>query len=117
MDIQVDITEKFDKEFKKLSQANQVQVRAKINVLIGQLREGNKRSLYRTRALEFPNNINRSRSSLYLFKATKEYRLILSLDDDRINDQQVMTLYSITHSDKINTCFMVIATKLYSNGE
>lgn len=117
MDIQVDITEKFDKEFNKLTQVNQDIARVKINELISQLQLGNKRNLYRTKSLEFPHDVNRSKSTLYIFRATPEYRVILSLDDDRINNQNILTLYSISHHDKINKCFMAIATKLYSNGK
>lgn len=117
MDIQVDITERFDKEFKKLSQPNQNRVKERMNVLISELRIGNSRNLYRTKTLAFPDGIQRNKSSLYLFKATPAYRVVLSLDEDKINDQKVLTLYSISHHDKINVCFMAIATKLYDNGK
>lgn len=105
------------KSSKKLSLAEQDFVRLKINILISELQKGNKRSMYRTKGLKFPNNINRNKSSLYLFKASPDFMVVLSLDDDRINNQKILTLFDIRHHNKINVCFMAIATKLYDNGK
>ena len=113
MDIQVDITEEFDKSYKKIPQPKRKLIGDKINQLVDNLRNGNKRSLMRPRGIEFPANIKKSQSTLYIFRATPEYRAVVSLDDDPMFNQKVLTLYDITRHDSITVCFMAVATKLY----
>lgn len=113
MDIQVDITDDFDKSYKKIPQPKRKLIGDKINQLVDNLRNGNKRSLIRSRDLEFPANIKKSQSTLYIFRATPEFRVVVSLDDDPMFNQKVLTLYDITRQDSIAVSFMAVATKLY----
>ena len=64
MDIQVDITDDFDKSYKKIPQPKRKLIGDKINQLVVNLQNGNKRSLIRPRGIEFPANIKKSQSTI-----------------------------------------------------
>lgn len=113
MDIQVDITENFEKGFKKLTEDVQDVLTKKINLLIRQLQIGNTSKLYRTKNLVFPEGFDKKKSTLYIFKATPKFRVILSLDNNPLQDNKIMTLYNITDHDNMAYCFMIVAKKLY----
>ena len=113
MDIQVEITEVFDKSYKKIPLHKRKLIGDKINQLVVNLQNGNKRSWIRPRDLVFPENIKKSQSTLYIFRATPEYRVVVSLDDDPLFNQKVLTLFDITKHDSIAMCFMAVTNKLY----
>lgn len=117
MDIRVDRTEQFEKEYKRLSMEARATVAEKMNILISQLQSGNRHSLYRVRQLSFPASFNRSSSTLYLYRVNTNLRAIVSFDDDPIFSQKILTIYSIATHDKLFDSFKKIASKLYRQWE
>lgn len=114
MDIQVDRTELFEKEYRKLSPAEQKKVAEKMNYLISLLQDGNRASLYRVPKLFFPEGITSDQSTLYVYKPTLRLRVIVSFDDDPIYNQKILTLYSVTTHENLHRSFENVARKLYS---
>lgn len=117
MDIRVDRTEQFEKEYKRLSSDTRVKVAEKMNFLVSQLQSGNRHSLYRVRQLSFPAGFNRNSSTLYLYRVNTNLRAIVSFDDDPIFSQKILTVYSIVDHDKLFDSFEKIASKLYRQWE
>lgn len=117
MDIRVDRTEQFEKEYKRLSVDTKTQVADKMNMLISQLQTGNRHSLYRVRQLSFPIGFNKKASTLYLYRVNANLRAIVSFDDDPIFRQKILTLYSIATHDRICASFENIARNLYRQWE
>lgn len=113
MDIQVDITEDFKRDYLKQDSNTQKVLSEKINMLIGQLRNGCQTRLYRIKGLLFPEGFDSKNSSLYIFRATTKIRLIVSLDDNPLRGNKILTLYKLTNQGNMSYCFMAVAKALY----
>lgn len=114
MDIQVDRTELFEKDYSHLPVTMQKVVETKINYLITILRSGNHSPLlYRTSRLFFPDNIKKKQSTLYVYKVNIKYRVILTLDDDPLFEQKILTLFRVVSHDDLVIAFKKVSSKLY----
>lgn len=70
--------------------------------------------LYRSRSHTFPNrSISPEKSTLYLYKASKRYRIILSFDDDPVFNQRLIRLFRVVPREQSVRCFKDVATLLY----
>lgn len=115
MDIQVDRTEKFDKEFDKLGPSVRQEVTQKMNALILKLQESPRihRQLYRPRTKIFPRGFDQKNSTLYLYRINNVYRVILTFDHDPLYDQYVLTLYEIMRKSEIGDDYNRLAAQMY----
>ena len=58
-------------------------------------------------------NIPRRESTLYAYKVTDSYRVILSYDDDMVYDRKIISLYRIVPRKETIPAFNSVATMIY----
>ena len=116
MDIQVDVLNTFEKSYKRLSRKDQLDIERKINALIGELKLGHTSKLYRTRELKFPEGFDVKKSTLYVFRPSMRQRIILTIDQDVLNNQKRLTLIEITDHENLSRLFSKMSNNLYSHG-
>lgn len=113
--ISVEITSGFDDEERKLPSLDRLYLKKELNRLVSDIsRYGWSHRIYRSKNLIFPKTIKRENSSLYLFKANKKYGVVLSVDNDPIFAQKIVTLFRVTENINLQKAFQTTAELLYS---
>ncbi|MCI1273271.1 MAG: hypothetical protein LKG27_02415 [Clostridiaceae bacterium] len=111
MELIFESTTLFERELKKIQQKQDFI--KQINRLFELLKSNNTNinNLKLTKCkLKLPQELE---PSLYTWKINKDYRLILSIDDDPLFERQIITLYAITKPDSYNKVFSSITESLY----
>jgi len=115
--IEFGITEGFVADEKRLSDNDRREMGIGLNRLGDDAREDNVRKLFRNNKMSFPNTIKREQSSLYMFKATNNLRVVLAYDDDPIFDKKIITLYRVVNKKDSVIAFNSTANLLYGPAE
>jgi hypothetical protein len=117
MEIRFDITRKFQKEFDKLSADNKKRASSSIDKLTPSfnIEKGDPSGkIYQLKHLPLPKGLD---SSLYVLKATKKLRIILTIEDDPIFSEKVITLFRIIGTDELNKAHKSIFESLYQSSK
>lgn len=113
MDVRVDRTNHFEKDYKKLSKENQAKVVLSVNKMIKDIQEGEKTRLIIAHNL-YPPEIDKSLHTLYLSRIDLRLRLIFTIDDDPLMNIKILTLYSIANQDDYARVYKNIAMNLFN---
>lgn len=113
IDVSVGITRGFDNEEKVLPKDVRDTITQSLNSLVEEIEtHGWSHKIYRTKNLVFPESIPRRLSTLYLCKTGKKYGVVLSVEDDPIFKQKVVTLYRVAKREDLPDAFSNIADLL-----
>jgi mRNA-degrading endonuclease YafQ of YafQ-DinJ toxin-antitoxin module len=114
MDVQIDITDDFEKDLGKVSKLDNQLITKKINHLIELLNNDQSisRHLYRLHKIAPINDLN---SSLYIFKVNKTIRVILTFEDDPLFDQKIITLLRVANHSKLDRVFKGLQESIYQS--
>ncbi|MCR4613449.1 MAG: hypothetical protein K5778_05555 [Bacteroidaceae bacterium] len=111
----IEITKGFDADEKRLSASERQSLDKALNELVKTAREQPwPRKLYRSHNVSFPASISQQKSTLYMFRATRKYRVILTFDEDPIFNQRIIQLLRITSINESVEVFNVVASILYN---
>lgn len=115
MDIQIDSTEDFEKEFQRFPSEIQERLSEKINYLISMLQQGVQiPKLVKVNKFSLPEGLTMDNITLYIYRATIRHRIILSIDDDPLFDQKIITLFSVIDYGKAEKVYEKVLTKIVS---
>lgn len=110
----IEITKGFDADEKRLSSFERQNLDKALNELVRISREQSwPRKLYRSHNVSFPASISQQESTLYMFKATRNYRVILTFDEDPIFNQRIIQLLRIASINDSVKVFNSVASLLY----
>jgi mRNA-degrading endonuclease YafQ of YafQ-DinJ toxin-antitoxin module len=114
MDVQIDITDEFEKDLVKISKSDNQIITKKIDYLIQLLNNDQNinRHLYRLHKIAPINDLN---SSLYIFKVNTTIRIILTYEDDPIFDQKIITLLRVVNHSKLDKVFKGLQESIYQS--
>ena len=114
MDVQIDITDDFEKDLVKTSNPDNQVITKKINYLIELLNNDQNisRHLYRLHKIAPINDLN---SSLYIFRVNKTIRIILTFEDDPLFDQKIITLLRVVNHSKLDNVFKGLQESIYQS--
>lgn len=113
MELQFEITRRFEKDLDRLSIADQARVAAGIDRHAGSFdSEAGHPSghVYRPREVLLPQGME---STLYVLRATRDIRAILAIDDDPLFDRKLVTLLRAVKRNEIERAYRLIAESLY----
>lgn len=114
INIDIEITRGFDCDEKKLSKELREHLTDSLNELVKTARSISfPRKLYKPTTVQFPDNIKREDSSLYVFKATPKLSVVLAFDNDPIFQRKLITLYRVVSSKLVIEAFDDIANRIY----
>ncbi|BFM02995.1 hypothetical protein Psyaliredsea_16420 [Psychrobacter alimentarius] len=113
MEIKFDITRPFEKDLRKLGVKEKERVSEAINKYAAtfdtQLDIPNEH-VYRPHKINMPRGLE---SSLYVLRASSQIRVILSIEEDPLFDQKIVTLFRVVKHNDMNRAFNSIAESLY----
>jgi len=113
MELVFEINDKFDKDLKRLDPKDRCRVIHKINASCSLLKNqpaGFFKSVYRPL---IPHLVGGLKSTLYTLRIDRDIRVILTVDEDPIFDQNIVTLIrAVCHND-LDKAFRGIAEALY----
>ena len=115
MELQFDITRRFDKDLKRLTPKDQSRVALSIDkyVAIFDIERGDPtRHIYQPHRILLPEGLD---SSLYVLRATEQIRVILTIEDDPLFGQTIVTLIRVVKHDDLDRAFNSIAESLYQH--
>jgi len=114
IDITVEITKGFDSDEKSLPKNLREILTDRLNDLVETAHKGLfPRKLYKPSTVQFPLNVKKEDSSLYMFKATSTLSVVLAFDKDPIFHQKIITLYRVVSTEIAIEAFNNIAKKIY----
>ena len=67
----------------------------------------------RLQRLPLRSQLNGYESSLYVLKVSEKLSVILTVDEDPIFDQFIVTLFRVVKYDKLNRAYQTVAESLY----
>lgn len=115
MDIQIDSTEVFENEFQQYSRDVQERLSKKINYLISTLQQGvHNPSLMKMPQFVLPEGLTIDNITLYIYRATIRHRIILTIDDDPLFNQKLITLFSVVDYGKEAKIYEKVLTSIVS---
>lgn len=123
MDVLIESTRSFEKDFGKLSKEEKDAAIKKINDCAS-LFPTQKADVYRElHRLPLALDLNGYEASLYILKVSQKLRVIVAVDEDPIFDQGIFTLFrAVKHSDLdkpysdlINKAYKDVAESLYQD--
>jgi len=113
MELVFKATEKFENDLKRLDSRNRSRVINKINAICSLLQ--NHPSAFFKHAYRplIPHLAKGLKSSMYTLRIDKDIRVILTVDEDPIFEQNIVTLMRIVRHGELNKTFRNIAEVLY----
>jgi mRNA-degrading endonuclease RelE of RelBE toxin-antitoxin system len=115
MELQFDITRRFEKDLKRLTPKDQDRVAASIDkyASIFDIEHGDPtRHIYQPHKILLPEGLD---SSLYVLRATDQIRVVLTIEDDPLFGRKVVTLIRVVKHDDLERAFNSIAEALYQH--
>lgn len=106
-------SEKFEKDIKSFQEKEREQIVLKINLYCADFENNPKlfrKNSYRPLKILLPEN---EKSSLYVLRINKDIRVILTLEDDPLFNQTVITLLRVVRHDSIEKAFRGMIESLY----
>jgi mRNA-degrading endonuclease RelE of RelBE toxin-antitoxin system len=115
MELQFDITRRFEADLKRLSAQDQARVGASINKYAGSYameRGDPTHHIYQPHKIMLSDGLD---SSLYILRATGQIRVILTIEADPIFGKNVVTLLRAVRHDALDEAFRSIEDALYQH--
>lgn len=115
MELVIDSTKKFEKDLEAFSETEKPLIIEKMNQYFQMLSTDKAsfyRRLYQVKKLRL---INQYDSSLYTLKINHKIRLILTIDEDPIFDQTIITLFRVVKHSDISKAYDSVAESLYQD--
>jgi hypothetical protein len=113
MDILIESTSRFEQDLSSMSEGEKDIAIQKINDCAALFPE-HKINAYR-KLRRLPLNISGYDSSLYTMQISPESRIILTVDEDPIFDQVILTLFRVANRDDFNKAYQVVVESLYKD--
>ena len=107
-----EITQLYNNDSVNISSKEKEEVSTSLNYLADMAKEEKVKGLYRLKDMVIPC-IPRYDSTLYAYKVSDNYRVILSYDDDMIYDRKIISLYRIVPRQETIPAFNAVATLIY----
>ena len=115
MELIFDSTKKFEKEISKFQGKDKSRIIEKINTYCSLLQE-RPQDFYKQAYKPLIVNLQGEQAaSLYTLKINRDIRVILTVDDDPIFDQTIITLLHVVRHSSLEKVFKGIAESLYQN--
>lgn len=115
METLIESTRRFEKDLKKLDSRDRDRVIKAINDCVAWVEAEGIRPSGQLLELKIDSHIQGYDSSLYLLKATRENRVILSIDDDPVFGQVIFTLFRIFPVDKLEENLRGLVESMYQD--
>ena len=115
MKLVIESTKKFEKELEAFSETEKLLIIEKMNQYFQMLSTDKAsfyRRLYQVKKLRL---INQYDSSLYTLKINHKIRLILTIDEDPIFAQTIITLFRVVNHSDISKAYDSLAESLYQD--
>lgn len=115
MVIKFDITRPFEKDLKKLGAKEKDRVVAAIDRYAATFDtelDVSTQHVYRPHKINMPEGLD---SSLYVLRASPQVRVILTIEEDPLFDQKIVTLFRVVRHDDMDRAFNSIAESLYQH--
>jgi len=112
MELLFESTKSFEKELSKFSGSTKNKIVEKLNCYCSLL-ESEDKSLFYKNAYQPIRFKGRSDSSLYALKIDRDIRIILTVDEDPIFEQIIITLLHVVRHSSLDKVFKGIAESLY----
>lgn len=112
MNIRFESTKKFEKELNKFPDKERGRIVQKLNQYT-QLLESDVSAFYKHVYKPIKLKLVDDESSLYVLKIGQDIRIILTVDEDPIFEQTLVTLIRIVKNSKLEKVFKGIAESLY----
>jgi hypothetical protein len=113
MDILIESTSRFEQDLSSMSEGEKDIAIQKINDCAALFPE-HKINAYR-KLRRLPLNISGYDSSLYTMQISPESRIILTVDEDPIFGQVILTLFRVANRDDFNKAYQVVVESLYKD--
>ncbi len=113
MEIKFDITLSFEKDLKKLGAREKDRVVVAIDryaATFDSALDVSTRHIYRPHKINMPEGLE---SSLYVLRVSPQIRVILTIEEDPLFDQKIITLFRAVKHDDMERAFNSIAESLY----
>ena len=113
MELLFESTDKFENDLNQFSDREKSQIVEKLNHRCATLKNGFTtfyRSVVRPLKIRLRNDFE---ASLYSLKVNRDIRIILTVDDDPLFDQIIITLMRVVRQHDLETAFRGIAESLY----
>lgn len=113
MEIKFDITRPFEKDLKKIGTKEKSRVVASIDKYAATFDtkfDIPTQHIYRPHKINMPEGLD---SSLYVLRASPNIRVILTIEEDPLFDQKVVTLFRVVKHEDMGRAFNSIAESLY----
>lgn len=113
MELLFESTDKFEKDLNKFSEREKSQIVEKLNCQCATLRNGFK-DFYKLAGRPLKISLNNGfKSSLYSLKVNRDVKVILTVDDDPLFEQIIITLMRVVRHRDLKKAFRGIAESLY----
>ena len=113
MNILFESIKKFEKELSKFPQREKTQIILKLNQY-SQLLNSDSREFYKHAYQPLKMNfVDGDESSLYVLQVSRDVRIIMTIDDDPLFDQILITLLHVVRHSNLEKVFKSIAESLY----
>jgi hypothetical protein len=113
MDILIESTSRFEQDLSSMSEGEKDIAIQKINDCAALFPE-HKINAYR-KLRRLPLSISGYDSSLYTMQISPESRIILTVDEDPIFGQVILTLFRVANRDDFNKAYQVVVESLYKD--
>ena len=113
MEIKFDITRPFEKDLKKLGPNEKDRVVVAIDkyaATFDTALDVSTQHVYRPHKLNMPDGLD---SSLYVLRVSTQIRVILTIEEDPLFDQKIITLFRVVKHDDMDRTYKSIAESLY----
>ena len=114
MDFKIEISKRFEKDYKKLDSKSKKAIDERILKLAEHLKTDGQlgKFLYRIKKVHAPKSMS---SSIYLFKIDMKLRVILSFELDPLFDSKILTLYGVAKHGELDKELKRISASLYKD--
>ena len=113
MEVQFDITRRFEKDLNALSKEGQRRIALSIDRYASSFdaeRGEPSEHIYQPHKILLPEGLD---SSLFVLRATPKIRVILTIEDDPLFDRKLITLIRVVKHDELDRAFHSISKSLY----
>jgi mRNA-degrading endonuclease RelE of RelBE toxin-antitoxin system len=113
MEIKFDITRPFEKDLKRLGAREKDRVIVAIDryaAIFDAALDVSTQHIYRPHKINMPDGLE---SSLYVLRVSAQIRVILTIEEDPLFDQKIITLFRVVKHDDMERAFNSIAESLY----
>lgn len=113
MDLNFQITKSFDKDLKKFGKEDKEKITESINKYCSSLLQNGK---IRGNKIYQPHNIKLIKgldASLYVLRISRKIRVVLTIDEDPLFEQYIITLLRVVNADDAEKVYTSLSHSLY----